>query len=287
MALVICSSFMHASWNLMARRHRSEAAFFNRMLVAIVALGFLPAVVSEALAWSLTPKAWACVAGSGVCCGVYYLGLARAYGASDFTVVYPLVRALPILLVGLGDVLRGRYPSPMGWLGIVLVTFGCFFAPLHSLREITISKYLNRASVWMLLTALGTVGYSLLDKVASEVVHQGPATAARYCYVFFLFAFLAYAAFLRAFQREGPPAKPVGWALPALGGCLDFVGYWLILWAYQLTQHASYVVAFRQLSIVIGVILAFVLYKERGLALRLAGTSLITAGLVLIGLWGR
>lgn len=271
----------------MARRHRSEAAFFNRMLIVIVVLGFVPAIVSEALTRSLTPKAWACVAGSGLCCGVYFLGLARAYGASDFTVVYPLVRALPILLVGLGDVLRGRYPSAMGWLGIVLVTSGCFLAPLHSLREITLSKYLNRASVWMLLTALGTVGYSLLDKVASEVVRQGPATAARYGYVFFLCAFLAYAAFLRAFKREGPPAKPVGWALPTLGGCLDFASYCLVLWAYQLTQHASYVVAFRQLSIVIGVILAFALFRERGLALRLAGTLLITAGLVLIGLWGK
>jgi len=59
-----------------------------------------------------------------------------------------------------------------------------------------------------------------------------------------------------------------------------------VLWAYQLCQHASYILAFRQTSIVIGVILAFVIYKEQGRAIRLAGTFVLASGLVLISLWG-
>ena len=42
-----------------------------------------------------------------------------------------------------------------------------------------------------------------------------------------------------------------------------------------------------QFSIVIGVVLAFAIYKEPGKAIRLAGTGLILAGLIVIGLWGR
>jgi len=36
----------------------------------------------------------------------------------------------------------------------------------------------------------------------------------------------------------------------------------------------------------IGVILAFVIYKEQGRAIRLAGTFVLASGLVLISLWG-
>jgi hypothetical protein len=33
--------------------------------------------------------------------------------------------------------------------------------------------------------------------------------------------------------------------------------------------------------------MAFLLFKEKGFAVRLSGAALITAGLVLIGVWGR
>ncbi len=54
-----------------------------------------------------------------------------------------------------------------------------------------------------------------------------------------------------------------------------------------MSPQASYIVAFRQFSIVIGTVLAFAIYKERGLIVRLAGISLLTSGLVIIGLWGN
>jgi len=60
----------------------------------------------------------------------------------------------------------------------------------------------------------------------------------------------------------------------------------LILWAYQLSPFASYIVAFRQLSIIIGAILGFVLFKEKGIYVRISGAVLITTGLILIALWG-
>jgi len=286
--LILCSTFMHAGWNLLARRQRSELIFFNRLLAAVVILGFAPAVLSEVLTPSLTSRAWACVIGSGVFAALYFFALARAYGSSDFTVVYPVARSLPVLFVALGDVLRGRYPTTIGWLGISLVVCGCFFAPLHSFRGFSLRRYFNRASLWMLITALGTVGYTLLDKIAAENIQQGPVTAAVYGCMFFSLTWIFYLLFLHVFRsrEEKKISDSVGWKLPVVAGILNFGGYWLILWAYQLSEHASYIVAFRQFSIVIGVILAFLIYREKGLAVRLAGTFLLTLGLILIGLWG-
>ena len=53
--LVLCSAFMHAGWNLLARRERPEKDFFSRMLLATAVLGLLPAVIYEVLTASMTP----------------------------------------------------------------------------------------------------------------------------------------------------------------------------------------------------------------------------------------
>jgi drug/metabolite transporter (DMT)-like permease len=278
---------MHAGWNLLARYYRSETTFYYKMVLLTTIVGFVPAVWSEFVTRSMTPLAWACVAGSGVCASLYLFGLARAYESSDFTVVYPVVRSLPVIFLGFADVLRGRYLTPLGWLGIAFVVAGCALVPLRSIREIRLSRYLNHATLWMLLGAAGMVGYSILDKIAAEVVMQGAATAARYCYFYFAISFLPYLLLMRTFKSGRQDPGSDDWKLAVIAAALGFAGYWLILWAYQLSPYASYIVAFRQFSIVIGAVLAFIIYKEEGVRVRLSGAFMIASGLVLIAGWGR
>ena len=285
-SLVLVSTVMHAAWNLCARRARAEATCFLRMQLIIAAAGLVPAVVSEAITGSLPLAAWGCLAGSGVACGLYYVFLALGYRSSDFTVVYPMARALPVLLVAVGDVWRGRQLTGLGWLGIVLVAVGCLLVPLERLRDFQWRRYLNRTGLWIVLTALGTVGYTLFDKVAAEIVHRGPATAARYGYFFFLITLVVYLPLYRRLGLVRAEPNSPGWRVPVVAGICNFGAYWLVLWAYQLADQASYIVAFRQFSIVIGVVLAFMLYKEHGWRVRLLGTAIMTAGLVAIGLGG-
>ncbi len=280
---------MHAGWNLLARYERSEREFYSKMLIVMVTIGFIPAVWSEIVTHSLTTTAWWCVIGSGFSAGLYLFFLARAYESSDFTIVYPVARSLPVIFVAFIDVMRARYLTPVGWMGILLVAGGCTLVPLRTFKEFAFKKYFNRASLWMLLAALGTVGYTLLDKIAAETVQQSPATAARYGYMYFAISIIPYTILLKLFKNDVPPSngKSMGWKLAIPAALLSFAAYWLVLWAYQLSPLASYIVAFRQFSIVIGAILAFVIYKEEGVAVRMTGASLITLGLVLIGLWGR
>jgi uncharacterized membrane protein len=286
--LVLASTFMHAGWNLLARRNRTEVVFLRRVLITIAVVGFAPAVVSEIMAQSLSTTAWMCVVGSGFCFGFYFYALAHAYESSDLTAVYPVTRALPVLLVALADVLRGHFPTTVGWGAMALVVAGCFFAPLHSFREINVGKYVRRGTVWMLLAAAATIGFTVLDKMASEaVVTKGPGTAARYGYMLYLVACLTYLAFYRQLRARTDDHETVSWRAAFGGACLTFSGYWMILWAFQRTERASYVFAFRQFSIVIAVVLAFIFYRESGKGVRLTATALITIGLLAIALWGK
>jgi uncharacterized membrane protein len=284
--LISISCFMHAGWNLIARHQREEAAFFKRILVIILVIGFVPALISEVLTQSISQKAWLFLLGSGVCCGLYYYFLALAYESSDFSVAYPVARALPVILVGLADILRARYPTAIGWVGMLIVVVGCIMTPMDSLRRINIKQHLTKASIWMGLTALGTVGYTMFDKMAAETVARGPATAARYGYMFFAISGIVYCILLRLIRPHKLNTSRVKLWQAGLGALFNFGAYWLVLWAYQLTARASYIVAFRQFSIAIGVVLALIIYKEKNAVVRLTATGLIVAGLVIIGLWG-
>jgi len=287
--LILISTLGHAGWNLMVRVRRREAAFMRRMLIASVPIGLVVATICQFFPHAITGKAWLCVIGSGVFCAFYYHFLGLAYSSSDFTVVYPVARAVPVLLLGLVDLLRGHYPTMAGWVGMVMVVCGCAMAPLSSPGDLSVRHYVNRAVLWMLLTACATVGYTLLDKVALESIHafqKGPAGPAIYGFLFHTSACGFYLLLCPAFRTGQEGADEVGWKYPALAACLGFLSYWLVLWAYQLAAHASYIVAFRQFSIVIGVVLAFVLFREHGMVIRLAATAAITAGLVIIALLG-
>lgn len=286
--LVLISAVFHAGWNIMTRGQQSKTAFLARVLASVAIIGFIPFVTSEIITRSLPSIVWLYVALSGLCCGFYFYSLSRAYSAADFTIVYPLARAMPVLLIGLGDVMRGRAITAGGWLGMILVASGCVLAPLHSFREIRLHRYLNKGNFWVLLAAAGTVGFTMFDKVSSELVSTGPASAARYGYFLYFFSFITFALSMRLFGGDHKDfsvhnTKPV-W--PIIGGLFTFGGYWLILWAFQMSEHASYVNSFRQFSIVLGVIFAFTVFKEKGLAVRLPGTMLIAAGLVILRLYG-
>jgi len=285
-ALVVASTFLHAGWNVLLRHRRREGPFVLRMLLTTALVGCVPACLAAALLYSFFRDIWLYVVCSGLFCGGYYLCLVRAYSSADFTTVYPIARALPVLLVGLADVIRGRPPTGAAWVGMSLVVAGCVFCPLRSFRDVSLRRYWNRSSLWMVLTALGTVGYTLFDKVAAERLPAGPGPAATYCTFFFLISLAGYAAgYMVTARRQERPAK-TGWRQPILAASFCFTAYWLVLWAYQMTGRAGYVVAFRQFSIVVGVILGFIAFRERGRAVRLTGTGLIVAGLACIALWG-
>jgi drug/metabolite transporter (DMT)-like permease len=285
--LIGVSAFMHAGWNLLAHARRSDGALFLRSAMVTGVIGLIPALVAEWLGPAFPVQVWGLLLLTGVFQATYFLGLTMGYRSGDFTVVYPLARALPVLFLALVDMARGRMPSPLGWAGMALVVAGCALAPLESLRGATLARYRQRAMLWVLVTALGTVGYTTVDKIAAEGLSPGLASAARYnvfeviATVPFLWLALRLAGErLRAASTSSSP----GWKWAFIAAIFIFSAYTLVLWAYQLSPYASYIVALRQFSIVIGVVAAAVLLKEPARGLRIVAAIVIAAGIVCISL---
>jgi drug/metabolite transporter (DMT)-like permease len=271
---------------LILRNQRSDFTFLQITVVTSL-IGLGPVLIAELGPEPMLVHVWGYLIVAGIFQAIYFLGLTQGYRYGDFTVVYPIARALPVLLVAVGDVARGRAPSPIAWLGMILVSIGCLLIPLESWQGFHWGRYWNRAMLWAVVTALSIVGYTLTDKIAADLIIPGPWAAARYGIYEGAASAVVYWLFLKAKGRSVPDQSGlVGWGWSAVAGIGMFGAYWLILWSYQLAFHASYVVALRQLSIVIGVALGAWFLREAAPLLRLSAACLIVVGVAGIALGG-
>lgn len=282
--LILISTGLHAWWNLLAHSRRSDAALFLRANLLLGGLGLVPIALIEFQGNNLPLEIWPLLIATGFFQAVYCFGLIMGYRSGDFSMVYPLARALPVLALALFDFTRDNSPSVSGWLGIMLVTIGCFLAPLKSLRRFN-RDYFSRALFWVFIIAAGTVGYTTVDKIAMETLRPGIGSVLHYSVYQWLLTVPFLWLGLRYLAREKIElGGSYEWRGALLAAVLMSSAYVLILWVYQMIPQASYVVALRQFSIVIGVVAAIIILREEAAAMRLTTALIITCGVVLVSL---
>ena len=343
-SLVLLSTLLHASWNLLAKHGSGTPALFSRVLLAIAIPGLLLGLLGEWRAAALLPAIWPFLLVTGAFQAAYFLGLTMGYRAGDLSLVYPLVRALPVLLVGVFDVLRGQVPGAAGWLGLGLVLGGCLLVAVPArgraadageprgraeergparktalFRLVESGRFARRrhsgaspadaaaprwhgaAIGWAVVAALGTVGYTVADKLAADAIaaagSAGAGAALRYGFWEFTISTAWFLPLLagvdrtRGRHRERRPAAsriapqpPSRARLPVivLIAALMYITYAMVLWSYQLSWQTSYVVALRQFSIVVGVAGGALLLGETAPPLRITGAVVIVAGVAAI-----
>ena len=286
--LVLLSTVMHAGWNVLARRGGGEAVarHFSQILIVTVALGAVPAIWLQIRSPLIPAEAWLLLVASGICCGVYYVALAKAYAHEELNVAYPITRAIPVIFVGIFDVFLNQAPSFLGWGGMIIVVTGCIVVALRSGGSLSLSTVFGPSTLPLLGAALGTTGYSVLDKAAAELIVAGPISAAVYCYFYLAAGACVHLIATREAMFGKSPLR-AGFLPVLTGAVLNFGAYWLILWAYQMSSRAGYVVACRQFSIVVGVLMAVAFLKERVPLHRWIAVGSITAGLVILSVWGE
>jgi drug/metabolite transporter (DMT)-like permease len=192
--------------------------------------------------------------------------------------VYPLSRGLPVVLVAVSDLVLGQSPNAVGWVGIGLVTVGCVLLPLNSFRDFNLARYKNKALFFTLLTAAGTVGYSIIDSAAAKQMPTGVESAVRYELWEMLLTWVFYQVFVLVFRATPQNQTKAPWRQVWVVGILLFGTYGLVLWAYQLSDHPSYVVALRQISIVLGVVAGTFFLKESARRVKLVAAVTIILG---------
>ena len=300
--VVLFSTILHAGWNLIAKQRSDSWMTMLQILAAISVPGVLIAVAAELLATGLLRHVWPFLLGAGCAQAVYFLGLTLGYRAGDLGIVYPVTRALPVLVLGGFDLARSLSPSLTGWLGLALVAAGCLvISGAAGADRGTVARGRRRRRLqptlgWAAVAAAGTVGYTAFDKLAAEVLRRqsggGLLDAFRYGLWEFVISTILYAALLaaamRASARRRTAAARLSWRTlagdwrTAAAGAGMCGAYSLVLWAYQLAERASYVAALRQFSIVLGVAAGAALMGERAPVVRIGAAVVIVAGIALV-----
>ncbi|WP_336273982.1 drug/metabolite transporter [Vreelandella indica] len=292
LALVLVSVCMHAGWNVLGKRNEPSLASFALAYGAGGAL-MLPLVLLGPSLASLPSVFWGWLVLSGLCQMLYMGGLAWAYARGEVSVLYPIARALPVVLVPLVSIalLGSRVLDAWDGLGMMLVVAGALCLPLSHPEARRFSTYFTPAMGFALLAAAGTVGYSLIDKQALGLMqgagHSG-LTAGAVFMVLQAVMTLTWAvpllSLLPAERRRLPALRQQGLTMLITTGLMMTCTYGLVLMAMAMTDEVSYVVALRQLSIPVGVLMGVLWLKEPASTAKTLGTLVMLAGLIMVAL---
>ncbi len=253
-------------------------------------------------------KIWVYLALTGLFQAVYYLGLANAYRCGDMSIAYPLLRAIPVLMVaGLTALLQtGSALSSLAVSGMVIVVLSCLVLPMQRFSEIRLKNYWNLVSLFALLAACGTTGYTLVDSEALKLARSAaaPLPGAGVTAVYALIEGLITSAWLGVLifipKIWMHPTELGGWHPPPQRFALRrtewksflqalqmgagiYAAYTLVLVAMGYVSNVSYAIAFRQLSIPLGAMLGITMLREPRPLTKMVGILGVFLGLVLVG----
>ncbi|HEX6047921.1 MAG TPA: EamA family transporter, partial [Gemmatimonadaceae bacterium] len=215
---------------------------------------------------------------------INYVCLAWAYSHGDLSFVYPIARGgILLFLPALAYLTIGERVNSVGLVALAIIVVGIVALQLPALEWRALSTLLEQlrspATAFALLAALAAACYTLWDKRA---VQRVPAFA--YIYAYTTMTAAAYAAFI---WRRHPREEIAGqWRLHRSAilqvGFFNITSYLLVLIALR-TGTSSYVIALRQFSIAIGVMLGAWLLREHISTPKRMGVALIVLGCVLVG----
>jgi len=293
--LILLSAGIHVSWNLVGKRSASSVAFFWLANCFGVLLLLPVLLIYGEAAFRIPVPVWILLAATGFFEALYYASLAKAYRSGEMSIAYPLARAFPILFVAAATALlgKGERVSALSLAGMLLVFTGCVLLPLENPANVRLGDYLNPAAGLAVLAEVGTAGYSMVDDQALRFLRELPQTnlpALEAALIYSFWQALSAVLFLlplccltRRKRLELTETLRTSSRSAFWMGAGIYAGYILVLVAMAFVRDISYVVAFRQTSIPLGMLVGVMLLKERAYPLKFIGSGVIFVGLVMVG----
>jgi drug/metabolite transporter (DMT)-like permease len=279
LALVVSAAILHAVWNALAKRAQDQLVFLWSS-VAVASVVLAPLGVLRLPPGGVPSAALPFVAATILIHAVYFFALGRAYRHGDFSRVYPIARGLGVALVPLVALaLFDEWLSRLGTLGVALVVTGIVSLSLAA-RPAGAGGTAGRrrGTAWALLTGVIIAAYSLVDKAG--VGHLDPVP-----YISLMGVGMSALLAPVVLAGRGALAREwkVNWRAILIASSMNLTSYLLVLFAFRLSK-VGYVVAARELSILFSAFIGSLWLGEGRLGPRLAGASIVLAGVACIAL---
>jgi len=271
--LIILSAVLHALWNFLTKRVSGNLGIVYLGIIC-ACLILLPFVLLLPTSYIPVPSAFRFIIATGVIHALYFFSLSRAYKYGNISTVYPVARGFGVVGTAiLAVVLLHEQISAAGVSGIASVCAGVLLIGTSSGRQ---SGH-RTGLLFALFVGATMIGYSIVDKMAVALIDP-------VVYIFCLFLLstaLLTPYVILAKRRELFDAWNKNRKDSLLIGLGATAGYLLILYAFRMAQ-ASYVVAGREFSVVIGSIMGIVYLREPLFVRKVLGIIMVVLGMIMI-----
>ena len=279
-ALVVISAALHPLREFFIKGDRTPEGVTFAVIVYFGLLATLHLTVKGVDFWSAL-VVWDLVLISSTGVVAYYICLVAAMRTGDLSIYYPITRSSPLFIVIVSFTFLGqRYPWMM-LAGIALVLIGAF---LIQYRRGTGLFHQPRT---LAAAALAMCFHGVITLADAEAMRHVEPMAFMFLQYLILIPVMAL-----VFSATRPAGRSVyqhlaiGWLRTPvrffLAGFTAYVSYFLILTSFQMGGDAAAVSSVRQISVPFSVLLGGLILKEARMTGRLAWSSLLAAGIVLI-----
>ncbi len=275
LGLVLASGLAHAVWNLFAKQSKNKNVFIWLIHIGGCVV-FMPFFVAD-LIDGVPLEGYLLMVVTVLFQMGYNLLLPLAYGNSEMSQAYPVMRGVSALLVPLfGIWLYHESLTPAGWLGVTAIAVGLF-----AIGGIRLAGLGEKLSIFWPHIGVGIMitGYTLNDKML--LTHISPLALICISNVGGIIALLRSSIRPGAIRAEWSAS----WSRLLLGTVLLPGSYLLFLFAMTLGP-VSQLAPIREISTVFGTLLGVWLLKEAKGWSRLGYATIIAAGIITVGMWG-
>ncbi len=277
--LLFFSASMHALWNFLLKNSEQK---YIAMGWQVILSGLFSTVLIFFV--GLPPRSmWFFAVLSMALEALYFILLCSAYSDHDFSLVYPIARgSAPAFLVLWSAIFLREELTFGGYIGLAMITGGIILIGATTLLQNKGEKPHLRGILTALSVALVISIYTFIDGTA---VKHGPAMP----YGLFMFMMTPLVTTPYIARRYGWGSFVDVWkknrSYLLLGGVLGLVAYMMALFAYTFAP-LSYSGAIREVSAVIGAFLGWRFLKEEMGGVRVLGSVIVFAGVMVIAIFG-
>lgn len=271
-AAALLSALLHAGWNAAVKANRNPA----QAMTAQMLLGAI--LVVPALLWSglPAPAAWLWIVASTLMNVLTIWALLRAYELGGFGLVYPVMRAVAVLLVvPMAAAFTGEKFGPAALAGIAVIALSLGVLALDAARDQAVTL---KALAWTLAAGLGTAAYIMCDA-------QGVRASGNPWAYGFVVSITNAAAMCWRQRRQGPPWRQLDgqWLATLPIALASMASYLLILWVWSHAPIAP-AAALRDTSSVFAILIAVAWLKEPFTRTRILAVLMAAAAVPLLRL---
>lgn len=282
LALVVLAAFIHATWNLLAKRAASAGPAFVFFYTAAACVFYLPWVAyllaTGGFSWNLPVVL--CIALSGALHLAYSLCVQRGYQVADLSVVYPVARGSGPMLSTVGAfILLGEQATVAGISGLAAIVMGIVLISTQGNFTRFRQPQAQRGVRWGTATGSMIAGYTVVDGYGVKALGIHPV-ALDWCANVVRLAMLL--PWVLAHRRQSIELMRNHWPLAIAVGVLSPLSYILVLLALRLGTPLSVVAPVREMSMMIGALFGVLILREHVGPWRIIGCLILVAGVAML-----